>query len=340
MRGKGRPAQGGTPATGITPACAGKSCRLRYKKNVRKDHPRVCGEKLQATLQKKCTKGSPPRVRGKADSAGCWASGCRITPACAGKSHWRARNVDTSRDHPRVCGEKFFWFCCFVHGVGSPPRVRGKECAPADVNLRNGITPACAGKSSTHRTGFCGTKDHPRVCGEKAKLSGCGNFLGGSPPRVRGKVGFIVFVQTAIGITPACAGKRSTPIFPVMDNWDHPRVCGEKAAPDWAAGARTGSPPRVRGKAFAPAPTIDMMGITPACAGKRRPEDGQKNKYGDHPRVCGEKFHRVSGVFDLTGSPPRVRGKAALPGQGESGPGITPACAGKRVASRCPVMKV
>ena len=69
------------------------------------------------------------------------------------------------------------------------------------------ITPACAGKRIQNEAEPRKWTDHPRVCGEKMfSISGDVKYPG-SPPRVRGKVGFIVLVQTAIGITPACAGK-------------------------------------------------------------------------------------------------------------------------------------
>ena len=52
-------------------------------------------------------KGSPPRMRGKAPEAVHPRAGRWITPAYAGK-RWRVpAKLAASRDHPRVCGEKF-----------------------------------------------------------------------------------------------------------------------------------------------------------------------------------------------------------------------------------------
>ena len=51
---------------GITPACAGKSHVLPRPAQVQWDHPRVCGEKKKAEEMGATTKGSPPRMRGKA----------------------------------------------------------------------------------------------------------------------------------------------------------------------------------------------------------------------------------------------------------------------------------
>ena len=52
--------------------------------------------------------------------------------------------------------------------------------------------------------------DHPRVRGEKIKAVAFGADGKGSPPRARGKgeIAGIAVVQS--GITPACAGKRTT----------------------------------------------------------------------------------------------------------------------------------
>ena len=92
----------------ITPACAGKRSRFIVSTGKVRDHPRVCGEKSKREVISGVKRGSPPRVRGKVTSGRYSFSGSRITPACAGKS--LAVNISpfTSRDHPRVCGEKVF----------------------------------------------------------------------------------------------------------------------------------------------------------------------------------------------------------------------------------------
>ena len=89
-----------------------------------------------------------------------------ITPACAGKSRCCRWKTTGSRDHPRVCGEKTTTRSIHSRGTGSPPRVRGKVCAAGECNLKAGITPACAGKSSIqHLTASLGEfkvqKGHP-----------------------------------------------------------------------------------------------------------------------------------------------------------------------------------
>ena len=106
MRGKENTAYGCMNLSGITPACAGKSVCVECVAPERKDHPRVCGEKLLRFLD--------------------------------GKSQ--------AKDHPRVCGEKLEIFDSADALMGSPPRVRGKVGAECPRIKVLGITPACAGK--------------------------------------------------------------------------------------------------------------------------------------------------------------------------------------------------
>ena len=127
VRGKVHPLNWFISCNRITPACAGKSyCSLVVVLTIL-DHPRVCGEKCKPERNLLRNWGSPPRVRGKV--AGVLALGalCGITPACAGKSKTPLNTPTITRDHPRVCGEKFPVFERGEINGGSPPRVRGKE---------------------------------------------------------------------------------------------------------------------------------------------------------------------------------------------------------------------
>ena len=151
-----------------------------------------------------------------------------ITPACAGKSYAALCAGRQGGDHPRVCGEKRDRPSTRTSNTGSPPRVRGKVLAAMMPENRLRITPACAGKSGAFLFFLGVPEDHPRVCGEKRRVSECANYTEGSPPRVRGKVdGFSTFLAKR-GITPACAGKRPDSEVKAFYDRDHPRVCGEK----------------------------------------------------------------------------------------------------------------
>ena len=51
---------------------------------------------------------------------------------------------------------------------------------------------------------------------------------------------------------------------------------------------------------------------SPAYAGKSIFPDGAGSGQQDHPRLCGEKGFAVSHSVIFTGSPPPMRGKAAV----------------------------
>ena len=194
-----------------------------------------------------------------------------------------------------------------------------------------GITPACAGKSL-----FCAPlpltgRDHPRACGEKTpKMTSTANRAG-SPPRVRGKAYPPFQPDMVTGITPARAGKSTGNRENAPYGRDHPRACGEKFFIRLLCSIVQGSPPRVRGKVSVRFTWKRDTGITPARAGKRRTTLRPRATTRDHPRACGEKeFGQMKPRLRM-GSPPRVRGKAAVQGCIESSDGITPARAGKRL---------
>ena len=106
MRGKEVTSADFRHAPGITPAHAGKSQKLFLSLAALWDHPRACGEKLRQRLASWTTRGSPPRMRGKAAAAFDQLNGRRITPAHAGKRPDRDRGGAAAKDHPRACGEK------------------------------------------------------------------------------------------------------------------------------------------------------------------------------------------------------------------------------------------
>ena len=234
-----------------------------------------------------------------------------------------------------MCGEKKRLAACAQTAEGSPPRMRGKAFRPAVIARWHRITPACAGKSCPLPRRTVSVRDHPRVCGEKRPDWKNEVELVGSPPRVRGKDAIQRHPSCGFGITPACAGKRRTDSKTTLSHEDHPRVCGEKTPFSENSFTKSGSPPRVRGKACAICTFPLSQRITPACAGKRGIALDAGTMVLDHPRVCGEKTPMRSEGVRGVGSPPRVRGKGR-PGRLRVWLArITPACAGKSCIA-CP----
>ena len=212
---------------GITPAYAGKRTTLDCLEVLRRDHPRICGEKLSCSASLESMRGSPPHMRGKVYSPSSPYITSGITPAYAGKRNeisfrWNGRKdhpricgkssqlrrwPGVMRDHPRICGEKSALTNCLLFPLGSPPHMRGKVNEKKANGFDIRITPAYAGKSTLLCFPAEPGWDHPRICGEKRnsllKLKG----KLGSPPHMRGKASCLYFRVPLIGITPAYAGK-------------------------------------------------------------------------------------------------------------------------------------
>ena len=69
-----------------------------------------------------------------------------------------------------------------------------------------GIIPAYAGSTATHSRDKARRQDHPRVCGEHARIHGAWYESAGSSPRMRGAPSGRPGTSTSWGIIPAYAG--------------------------------------------------------------------------------------------------------------------------------------
>ena len=274
---------------GITPAYAGKSLCDQLGVQVRRDHPRLCGEKKHRTYIDSKVKGSPPPMRGKASGFRPLLPVTRITPAYAGKRYKPEKRQGCRQDHPRLCGEKRFAFQSRTQLRGSPPPMRGKVITTFGLPLSYRITPAYAGKSYRKPQILRMWQDHPRLCGEKKSQRRNKINFKGSPPPMRGKVMMRIPEGANVGITPAYAGKRDCGIFRCRCIWDHPRLCGEKATRQQRKVKKIGSPPPMQGKVKCACKEWNRPRITPAYAGKSNYDVAKINDGGDHPRLCGEK---------------------------------------------------
>ena len=106
--------------------------------------------------------------------------------------------------------------------------MRGKVDINTGRQMKDGITPAYAGKSCLRFAFTLLPRDHPRVCGEKRFWNASSTSPRGSPPRMRGKESTSMSTILRAGITPAYAGKSLSSATRSASHWDHPRVCGEK----------------------------------------------------------------------------------------------------------------
>ena len=117
----------------ITPACAGKTPERRSVTQEGRDHPRMRGEDGLLILDNEDQPGSPPHARGRPDVTCRNDRLARITPACAGKTSFRAALDRLTRDHPRMRGEDWRYVCPPTWTSGSPPHARGRQLdSPGD----------------------------------------------------------------------------------------------------------------------------------------------------------------------------------------------------------------
>ena len=182
------------------------------------------------------------------------------------------KNSGRARDHPRRCGENARRGFCFDIFTGSPPQVRGKPVTFSCGHEATGITPAGAGKTCMSASQPAIVEDHPRRCGENAHARRQRGIITGSPPQVRGKHFLLRTGYKIDRITPAGAGKTGGKDRPGVSNEDHPRRCGENLRATTTPTALTGSPPQVRGKLGMTPANFSFKRITPAGAGKTRPQ--------------------------------------------------------------------
>ena len=140
----------------ITPAWAGKSAGPRPHLIKSQDHPRMGGEKSISAPSCGPGMGSPPHGRGKGSRNEGLEGNRGITPAWAGKSEGFFLRSTTSRDHPRMGGEKRYLRDTGHRPGGSPPHGRGKAGSASVSSGCRRITPAWAGKrlKRSHRSGI------------------------------------------------------------------------------------------------------------------------------------------------------------------------------------------
>ena len=162
-------------------------------------------------------------------------------------------------------------------------------------DLRYGITPAWAGKSTVVLPTPGYLWDHPRVGGEKGTRRSHGMAVPGSPPRGRGKETLRHSTKITQRITPAWAGKSGAQTIPLDLSEDHPRVGGEKSMMVPHTLTRLGSPPRGRGKGSFLLQSPDDLGITPAWAGKRLKRSHRSGIFISGPIPFHSVLHRPAG---------------------------------------------
>ncbi len=231
--------------------------------------------------------GPPPHTRGTRPLRCLRADRLGTTPAYAGNARSAIGAAPTTRDHPRVRGERDGFASEGGEHLGPPPRTRGTH----------GVASATATIS----------RDHPRVRGER-------DVAHTSLGAVR-------------GTTPAYAGNAPLVTLKASGRWDHPRVRGERNSPKAIPPEGMGPPPRTRGTRLSMPSFAGRYGTTPRTRGTRHPDPSRPARSGttpayagnatrirsssaigrDHPRVRGERYSYISAARRRWGPPPRTR---------------------------------
>ena len=211
--------------------------------------------------------------------------------------------------HPRACGENPGACLRTRTAVGSSPRMRGKPGRLFEDPDGGRFIPAHAGKTTRPMFTLTDNMVHPRACGENVGQGLGGAEAEGSSPRMRGKRDHEPRRVRARGFIPAHAGKTSDGWTGTLEEWVHPRACGENASRAAQSSAATGSSPRMRGKPAAGAGAVDDRGFIPAHAGKTPGSWCSSPRQRVHPRACGENGFKQLGGSVKDGSSPRMRGK-------------------------------
>ena len=153
--------------------------------------------------------GSPPLARERRGISRRVLNNGRITPACAGKTVEFGVSMTQQQDHPRLRGKDLSTPLRLGKRLGSPPLARERHSLSTFLRYLPRITPACAGKTSILKYLAESSRDHPRLRGKDSSSSYTPRAQEGSPPLARERPALTIPLNSALRITPACAGKTS-----------------------------------------------------------------------------------------------------------------------------------
>ena len=280
---------------GIIPAYAGSTLHHHEIISCSRDHPRIRGEHSRSLV--------PLPV------------GLRIIPAYAGSTTVGGAGVEAAEDHPRIRGEHLGVHLVGDGDDGSSPHTRGAHAVGRQRGAAPGIIPAYAGSTPSPFPTLMGCPDHPRIRGEHWPPPPPVPGPPGSSPHTRGALHDRVGGQAGAGIIPAYAGST-------------------RAATATSTTVR-GSSPHTRGALSHPLEGLDEAGIIPAYAGSTLPENVDRLKTEDHPRIRGEHPPQLVDEPSRAGSSPHTRGARRPSCAPSSSARIIPAYAGSTLGNPC-----
>ena len=234
-------------ATGIIPARAGFTERVRRQHRPVRDHPRSRGVYDRIEMSEEMAGGSSPLARGLHRDLNPGAPLTRIIPARAGFTGRRVGGAFEHGDHPRSRGVYLRPLSRRSRRPGSSPLARGLLIDCGGQWALAGIIPARAGFTSAATTSRGRAPDHPRSRGVYVDRLTAFPSVPGSSPLARG--------------LPQI-GSRCT-----NNGWIIPARAGFTTYPTLAGVTLVGSSPLARGLPGAAVPAGRLGGIIPARAG-------------------------------------------------------------------------
>ena len=189
VRGAGRAGTRVPRCDRVIPACAGSGSARPSVGAWPSGHPCVCGERFWAEWTQPGYGGSSLRVRGAAEGCRSVTPLAGVIPACAGNSSGSRERTSVATSHPCVCGERHDVVIAGEAQDGSSLRVRGTGQVSRPLPIDPRVIPACAGNGPQPGPGRRFRSGHPRVCGERDRLSTTTAARRWSSPRVRGTDG-------------------------------------------------------------------------------------------------------------------------------------------------------
>ena len=176
------------PCRRLIPAHAGKTFRRKVGFFDWPAHPRSRGENSPFRGSRVLYAGSSPLTRGKLVVISVFYIQDGLIPAHAGKTGFQRRASMIRGAHPRSRGENLIGVAADLSAQGSSPLTRGKPDGIHASRSCDGLIPAHAGKTCSHRSRTPIHRAHPRSRGENSSARKRPASASGSSPLTRGKL--------------------------------------------------------------------------------------------------------------------------------------------------------
>ena len=211
--------------------------------------------------------------------------------------------------HPHSHGENGMFTPPVYSFAGSSPLTRGKRTSRTARSVREGLIPACAGKTAGSFPEWSPFGAHPHSRGENLSVVALYDSGSGSSPLTRKKHVRRACRPPRPGFIPAHAGRTQARPWTSWLPPARPRSREENPADDeWLMGCCSSSP-LTRGKQAASRGCCVAAWLIPAHAGKTKCLSVDVVGNSAHPRSRGENCLVVLRWTGRCGSSPLTRGK-------------------------------